>query len=299
MAGARPAWSAGWPAAFSRLAQYLTTLRQAARLTQRALAQSANISRGAVQRAESGTAAPSAAVLEACMRACGGSSAETARAHLLRRCGRRPARPAAHPQRARPALIHTEGDRGAALAAAYERAGAPCPSDGRLSPGRASLPRTTAWRITNRKGMPATPAQLVTFLIACGIQPAERRPYINAYHIITIRRTRPTPSARRAANQITGATPLAEILEILEQLPTGLHRGLLAATTRVASREAHGNGIVIPDRPYFIDLTTTEGYPSPRPPLDDSASVSCAGGEPALRSITCLMFAGSTDRGLP
>ncbi|GAA2523597.1 helix-turn-helix transcriptional regulator [Streptomyces longisporus] len=183
---------------FARLAEHLIALRRTARLTQRALAQAANISRGAVQRAESGTAAPTAAVLDAYVRACGGGPAETARARLLRKCGRTAQRDRLRTLNApAPPLIHTEDDLGAALAAAYERAGAPCLSDARLTPGRTPLPRTTAWRIINRKGLPST-TQLVTFLTACGIRPAEHRPYINAYQRITAnRRARPTPPAAR------------------------------------------------------------------------------------------------------
>ncbi|MER5549530.1 helix-turn-helix transcriptional regulator [Streptomyces sp. NPDC002589] len=235
---------------FDRLADHLTALRRAARLTQRALAQTAHISRGAVQRAESGTAAPSTHVLDAYVRACGGGPAETARAHLLRNRGRTTQRDRLHTLKApAPPLIHTEDDLGAALAAAYERAGAPCLSNARLTPGQKPLPRTTAWRIINRKGLPATTAQLVTFLTACGTRPAEHRPYINAYHRITAKRAvRPVPPrARRIPSQITGATSPAEIRRILEQLPEGLHGELLAATTQLASREARRNGAAVPD----------------------------------------------------
>ncbi|MFE1879684.1 helix-turn-helix domain-containing protein [Streptomyces diastatochromogenes] len=73
---------------FARLAEHLIALRCAARLTQRALVQAATISRGAVQHAESGTAAPSAAVLDAYIRACGAVPADQARAHLVRNRGR-------------------------------------------------------------------------------------------------------------------------------------------------------------------------------------------------------------------
>ncbi|WP_437044945.1 helix-turn-helix domain-containing protein [Streptomyces sp. enrichment culture] len=46
---------------FADLAQHLIALRRATRLPQRVLAEAANISRGAVQRAESGTTAPTPA----------------------------------------------------------------------------------------------------------------------------------------------------------------------------------------------------------------------------------------------
>jgi transcriptional regulator with XRE-family HTH domain len=184
---------------FVHLAEHLTTLRRAARLTQRALAQAANVSRGAVQRAESGAAAPSPTVLDAFVRVCGAGPGDQARAHLLRNRGRTTKRNRLRLLNApAPALIHTEADLSAALAAAYERAGAPSLSDSRLTPGRPPLPRTTAWRIVERKGLPATTAQLVTFLTACGVHPAEQRLYINAYHRITADRgTRPAPPPAR------------------------------------------------------------------------------------------------------
>lgn len=180
---------------FAHLAEYLIALRRAARLPQRALARAANVSRGTVQRAESGTAPPSLAVLDAYVRACSGSPADHARARLLRTRGRTAQRDRLrHLDAPAPPLIPTEDDLGAALAAAYERAGAPSLSDARLTPGRSPLPHTTAWRIVKRRKLPPTAEQLVTFLTACGISPAEQRPYIDAYHRITADRgTRPLP----------------------------------------------------------------------------------------------------------
>jgi transcriptional regulator with XRE-family HTH domain len=185
---------------FAHLAGHLTALRHRARLPQRALAEAASVSRGTVQRAESGTAAPSVAVLDAYLRACGAAPPDQARARLLRNRGRAAQRDRLRRLQApHPTLIYTEDDLGAALAAAYERAGAPSLNDGRLTPGRTPLPRTTAWRIVRRKGLPASPGQLVTFLTACGIPPAEQRPYIDAYNRIIVNRgARPAPpSARR------------------------------------------------------------------------------------------------------
>jgi transcriptional regulator with XRE-family HTH domain len=73
---------------FARLAEHLIALRGAARLTQRALADAANISRGAVQRAESGTAPPTPAVLDAYLRACGAGPAGKDKARRLHALGR-------------------------------------------------------------------------------------------------------------------------------------------------------------------------------------------------------------------
>ncbi|MFD3422111.1 helix-turn-helix domain-containing protein [Streptomyces decoyicus] len=184
---------------FAHLAEHLVALRRAARLPQRALAEAANISRGAVQRAESGTAAPSPAVLDAYVRACGASPLDQTRARHLRARGRTTQRDRLRHLRApAPALSRHQGDLGAALAAAYERAGAPSLSDARLTPGRKPLPRTTAWRIVGRQKLPPTVEQLITFLTACGLSPAEQRPYIAAYQRVTADRgTPPTPPHRR------------------------------------------------------------------------------------------------------
>ncbi|MET9915058.1 helix-turn-helix domain-containing protein [Streptomyces sp. NPDC006476] len=73
---------------FSHLAEHLVALRSAARMSQRALAAAAVVSRGTVQRAESGTTAPSPAVLDALVGACGGDRAARDRALVLRNQGR-------------------------------------------------------------------------------------------------------------------------------------------------------------------------------------------------------------------
>ncbi|MDX3801083.1 helix-turn-helix transcriptional regulator [Streptomyces sp. AK04-3B] len=178
---------------FADLAQHLIALRRAARLPQRGLAEAANVSRGAVQRAESGTAAPTEAVLDAYLRACRAGESDRARARLLRTRGRAAQRDKLHELKApAPDFITTKRDLALALAEVYERAGAPSLNGARL---RKLLPRTTAWRIVNRKGLPASAEQLVTFLSVCGIsRPAAQRPYLDAYrHVIAQRGTRPLP----------------------------------------------------------------------------------------------------------
>ncbi|MFE0356445.1 helix-turn-helix domain-containing protein [Streptomyces nigra] len=270
---------------FAALAAHLISLRRTARLTQRALAERASISRGAVQRAESGVAAPCPTVLDAYLRACAAGPAEQARARLLRNRGRAAQRDRLSQLSApSPILIRTADDLGAALAAAYERAGAP-PLRDLNRPGRAPVPPTTAWRIVNRKGLPATVRQMLTFLTACGISPAEQRLYIDAYHRVTADRgTRPVPppaQRRQLAQRMIrrshpvplshgGAdtdfrfdlTALAACLPVVGQAIaadrarfdlTALAAGIrmvgeaIATASRSASREAHRNGTTAPD----------------------------------------------------
>ncbi|MFJ4478807.1 helix-turn-helix domain-containing protein [Streptomyces xanthochromogenes] len=229
---------------FAYLAAHLIALRRAARLPQRALAQAASISRGAVQRAESGTAAPSPAVLNAYLRACYARPRDRDLAHLLRARGRAAQRGRLrHLDAPDPNLIHTADDLGAALAAAYERAGAPSLSDPRLTPGRTPLPRTTAWRIVKRRQLPPTTEHLVTFLTICGIRPAHQRPYLAAYHRIANNpHTRPSPPHPHPGARPTrpAAMPLTHSLSPGE-IETAVH-DLLG----LAARDARRNGTSIP-----------------------------------------------------
>ncbi|MFF1680770.1 helix-turn-helix domain-containing protein [Streptomyces sp. NPDC058256] len=258
---------------FAHLADHLTTLRHTARLPQLAVAQAASISRGAVQRAESGTAAPTPAVLDAYVRACGGRQDDLTRARLLRTRGRTAQRDRLrHLDAPAPALIHTADDLGAALAAAYERAGAP-PLRDLDRPGRAPVPLATAWRIVNRKGLPATVRQMLAFLTACNIHPAQQRPYIDAYHRITDGLdTRPTPPpARRATGGRRGIVRLATEGNPQQHLTAALAPGLqviaaaldqmyvrperllpvletvFTAMSRSLGREANRNGRSLPE----------------------------------------------------
>ncbi|MEV5842220.1 helix-turn-helix transcriptional regulator [Streptomyces sp. NPDC051985] len=273
---------------FAHLAGHLTALRRNARLTQRALAEAAHISRGAVQRAESGTAPPTEAVLDAYLRACGAGPADHDKARRLRALGRTAQRDRLRELKApSPTLVHDERDLGLLLAETYERAGAPCLSDTRLTPGRDPLPRTTAWRIVNRKGLPASREQLITFLTACRILPPAQRPYLDAYHhVIAQRGTRPAPPRARRS-QITqrivrrhplplshGGTdtgapndidfdrlaaalrPVVEVIAAYQaryydaaRLAAGIQPAIeaLALMFRSASREAHRNGTTPPD----------------------------------------------------
>ncbi|EGX56735.1 MULTISPECIES: helix-turn-helix domain-containing protein [Streptomyces] len=194
---------------FARLAGHLRALRGAARLTQRALADDANISRGAVQRAESGTAPPTAAVLNAYLRACGAGPADQDKARRLHALGRTAQRGKLPGLKApAPHLVRDARDFSLVLAAAYERAGAP-PLRDFDRPGRARVPLATASRIVNRQALPSSRQQLITFLTVCGIPPAAQRPYLDAYHHVTSQRsTRPAPPRRQLTQLIRRTHPL-------------------------------------------------------------------------------------------
>lgn len=238
---------------FADLAELLVALRRAARLSQRDLAARANISRGTVQNAESGHTAPSALLLDAYLKACGADSRTADRAHRLRTRGRSDQRGRLRELNApAPDLIHDRHDLAAALATAYERAGAPPLGDRHLIGDREPLPRTTAWRIVKRKGLPANVTQLVTFLTACGISPAVQRLYTDAYRRVTATRpARPAPprarrndirtivEARSERHALTGTAAA-----IARQLPAeALEEILFTAITR----EARRNGSGLPD----------------------------------------------------
>ena len=262
---------------FADLAQHLTALRQAARLPQRGLAEAANISRGAVQRAESGTAAPTPTVLDAYLRACRADETDRARARLLRARGRTARRDNLGELKApAPDFVYTKRDLGLALALAYERAGAPSLSDARLTPGRKPIPRTTAWRVVTRKRLPASREQLITFLTACSIRPAAQRPYLDAYeHVIAQRGTHPVPPRvpRRHLTRRIHPVPLARggtdtdarvdvtaLIPVLTALADTVARidvtaaapvlttlaQNVAAASRLVNRDAHRNGTATP-----------------------------------------------------
>ncbi|WP_294003050.1 helix-turn-helix transcriptional regulator [Streptomyces sp.] len=205
----RPPAGAAAQRHYARLAEHLTALRDTARLTQRALADAANISRGAVQRAESGAAPPTAAVLDAYLRACGAGPADQDKAHRLHTLGRTTQRGKLRALQApAPHLVRDARDFSLALAAAYERAGAP-PLRDLDRPGRPRVPLATASRIVNRKALPASREQLITFLTVCGIRPGAQHPYLDAYQHVTAQRgTRPAPPCRQLTQLIRRTHPL-------------------------------------------------------------------------------------------
>ncbi|MGW7605341.1 helix-turn-helix domain-containing protein [Streptomyces antimycoticus] len=175
MTRSHPVGDSGRP--YALLAEHLLSLRRAARLTQRGLAEAASVSRGAVQRAESGTTAPSLPVISAYVRACRSDADDLAQATDLRNRGRAAARNRLGALNApSPAHIRTRADLAAALASVYEWAGAPS-----LHEFRPFMSATTAWRIANRKSLPATTATLIHFLNVCGSDLQERGLYVHAY----------------------------------------------------------------------------------------------------------------------
>ncbi|MBT2900385.1 helix-turn-helix transcriptional regulator [Streptomyces sp. McG3] len=194
---------------FAHLAEHLTALRHTARLPQRAVAHAANISRSAVQRAESGTAAPTPAVLDAYVRACGASPADQDKARRLYALGRTAQRGKPRALQApAPNLVRDARDFSLVLVETYERAGAP-PLRDFDRPGRARVPLATAWRIVNRKALPASREQLITFFTVCGIHPAAQRPYLDAYQHVTAQRgTRPAPPRRQLTQLIRRSHPV-------------------------------------------------------------------------------------------
>ncbi|MEV7434035.1 helix-turn-helix domain-containing protein [Streptomyces griseoviridis] len=226
---------------FTALAEHLVGLRRAAGLTQRALAQAASISRGTVQRAESGAAAPSPAVLDAYLRACRASAPDQTRARLLRNRGRTERRGRLRSLNApKPALIHSEDDLGSALAAEYERAGAPSLRElSRMVPHRPPLPPTTAWRIVHRKGLPASLEQLVTYLTACGVSPAQQRLYAEAYSRFTaVRGVRLTPAPPPRLTHYTDKIS-AQFRNVLDFLPADdVETVLSVGVSHVAAEKA-------------------------------------------------------------
>jgi transcriptional regulator with XRE-family HTH domain len=247
------------------LAQHLTSLRQAAQLTQREVAGAAHISRGAVQRAESGLAAPTREVLDAYLSACRAGDTDQDRAWELWARGR-----AAQRGRLRgleilaPLSAVDEEGLGVHLARVYEQAGAPC-----LTRGDARLPRTSAWRISRGKCLPATRGQLVTFLTACGVLPVEQRRYIDAYQRVVAQRGARRVPPRRQHPRGTDAGDRGDLRAVLPALHTvgeaasavghdydwdAIAPALevigkaLASWSWLADRTARRNGAAAPDR---------------------------------------------------
>ncbi|MFE1907398.1 helix-turn-helix domain-containing protein [Streptomyces gardneri] len=279
---------------FAALAEHLRALRRAARLSQRGLAERAHVSRGAVQRLESGTDRTSMDVLESCLRACGAGAADQRKAHRLFVRGRTAQRgklPELPKLEVPLDLIRTKRELCLALVAAYERAGAPSLSDPRLTRGRTPVPRTTAWRIVNGKALPASTEQLITFLIACDVPPVMQHKYLEGYlHVVAQRGSRRLPPGARPTTLLrpvrpvpvarggTGfdVTPLARALTAFadslpriepDALASALAPGLAVFADRVApvgrlvNREAQRNGAALPAwtvaLSHFVELSRT------------------------------------------
>jgi transcriptional regulator with XRE-family HTH domain len=241
---------------YAEFAEHMVALRKAARFSQRDLAAAASVSRGTVQDAESGTRAPSPALLDALVRACRAAPESQTRAHVLRDRGRTALRDRLRGLEApAPALIHTKDDLGAALAAAYERAGAPAPSDLiRPAGGGPGIPRTTAWRIIRRKGLPADAKQLQTFLDVCRVRRADQRHYHEAFQRIRAARgNRPAPptphrhglSADTSRRGIYKITPWFR--DLMDNMtPEEIETALTFGTAYLMAGEARRNGTAPP-----------------------------------------------------
>ncbi|MFC9593846.1 helix-turn-helix domain-containing protein [Streptomyces sp. NPDC056944] len=237
---------------FADLVEHLKALRRAAGLPQRGLAEAAHICPGAVQRLESGAARPP-------------------RPSLTPICA--PAEPAP-PTRRRPVTCSPAAGAHSTASSAYSRprwpssSSAPSASSASLWPGvrtgRCALPqrcpphprrepisRTTAWRIVNRKALPASVEQLITFPTACRILPATQRLYFDACsHVISqrgthrfppgaqrgqrIRRVHPVALARGGSDTDTayGLAGLAAVLPAAGKSPRGRYRPLRPQPSR-------------------------------------------------------------------
>ncbi|MFF1459695.1 hypothetical protein [Streptomyces sp. NPDC058330] len=107
--------------------------------------------------------------------------------------------------------MRTAYDLSAALAAAYEHAGAPSPTAlTRPAAGQTPIPRTTAWRIIHRKALPANTAQLQTFLDVCRVSRRAQQHYHDAFeHIVATRARRNAPPRRHPAQLVRRPGTLA------------------------------------------------------------------------------------------
>ncbi|WP_432590472.1 helix-turn-helix transcriptional regulator [Streptomyces sp. HD1123-B1] len=195
-----PSLSRAAHAPYAPLAAHLATLRKSVRLSQRSLALAAAVSRGTIQNAESGTSAPSLAVLDAILDACRASDHARHDAHTLRDRGRTAAR-------GRPVIapatqfIYGRGALAAVLASAYEKAGAPSPTTfTRPAAGLTPIPRTTLYNIVNRRRLPATEEQLETFLAVCRVKPSDRAHIHQAWRGLRVF-PHPKPPTHRASTQ--------------------------------------------------------------------------------------------------
>jgi len=176
---------------YAELAARLRGLRVAAHLTQQRLGQTPGLSRSAVQRCESGSTAPSPEVLRAYIDACRGTDADRRIAQTLRARGRAVHRGRLPLLRApHPTAIRTRPDLHAALAAAYENAGAPRLRDFalRVPKGGAPISLATACRIVHRQALPSSVRQLETWLSVCGVPAGHRQHYRGAFSAVTAHR---------------------------------------------------------------------------------------------------------------
>ncbi|WDO11282.1 helix-turn-helix domain-containing protein (plasmid) [Streptomyces murinus] len=240
----------------ARLTALLRALKDRCRLTFSELAErtaqdeSGAVSASTLKRAAGGSTLPQEDVVTAYVRACGATMEDELEALKRWRAARAEQRGILAELHA-PAVrsIRTPADLDAALAAAYERAGAPprrvlqerattSEADGTLL-----LPLTTLWRITRREARPATWEQCAAFLRGCGIHRRRMGPWQEAWQRIhTLRAEQPVPAAQRAArgwwNEASLSAhvmPLAEQLDLREAYRSAVDHGE-SATVHPVSR---------------------------------------------------------------
>jgi transcriptional regulator with XRE-family HTH domain len=242
----------------AELAILLTALRETAGLTFAALAAATGLSETTLKRASCGTDVPQEATVTAYLRACSaGTDAERLLMRAWRAARAEQRGKLAHLQAPAVENIRTQADLSAALAAAYEEAGAPslrvlrerAGTEG--TAGTFLLPKTTAWRIIRRTGRPTDWRQCAAFLRACGIT----GPRLDLWHQAWDRaqsHTVRTPEAtaaieRRLAAHARARQSVEPLQRLLVALPADITRDVIAramhdATSAVVAR----NGAPLP-----------------------------------------------------
>ncbi|MEV6358134.1 hypothetical protein [Streptomyces hydrogenans] len=128
--------------------------------------------------------------------------------------------------------IRTEADLLAALAAAYEKAGAPPLRTLQQRAGKAGtaplLALNTAARIIKRTHLPTSVKPFEAFLTGCGIGQRDRGPWLEAWARVRARSVDTLPPSRALLSPVpallVGPSPLdAQELQSIEQVLRGLH----------------------------------------------------------------------------
>lgn len=106
-----------------------------------------------------------------------------------------------------------------------------------------ALPLATAWRIVNRKRLPADVHQLDAFLTGCGVTGKTMTTWHHAWQ-----HARAEPAAPRRGQTEDPAPPTIRprIDKLLEALTPKDANGLLAALHTMVSGEAKRNGVAVP-----------------------------------------------------
>ncbi|MFJ8078869.1 helix-turn-helix domain-containing protein [Streptomyces sp. NPDC096176] len=262
------------------LASLLTALRESAGLTYAALAARTarmSVSATTLKRAAGGIDVPQEATVTTFLRGC---DADAFTEQVLMAAWRA----ARAEQRGRLASLHapavenirTPADLSAALAAAYEEAGAPplrvlqerAGIEG--TAGSSLLPMTTAWRITCRKARrPTDWRQCEAFLRGCGITGPRLNPWRQAWDRAqshTMRSPEATAAIERRLLNGARARRVAEPLQrLLAALPTDAAKDVVDHAIRdAAAMLAARNGAPPPTNLHDrMLLLPQEGRPAP------------------------------------